>query len=167
MVIKNYFMTNVLIPTDFSPASLKLAAAAVRNGDYGKCNIVLFHAFSLPDSPFDLLGGRQDPTVQCMREDFRQACKQLKDEHPQLINKIIVRTMQGSTHNLFRNFVEANDIDIIYCPDEFQFVPAHQRSLNPVAFFGKCGVPVAKAAHKQPSTTFVSPAFSPVQFSTQ
>lgn len=162
-------MTNVLIPTDFRPASLKLAAAAVRNGDYGKCNIVLFHAFSMPDSPFDLLGSRvHDPACQCMTEAFRQACKQLKDEHPQLINKIIVRSMTGDTRNVFRNFVEAHDIDLIYCPDEFVFAPAHERSLDPLPFFGKCGVPVVKTARRQqPETVFAKPVFASVQLSAQ
>lgn len=161
-------MTNVLIPTDFSPASLKLAEAALKAGEYSKCNLVLFHAFSLPSSPFDLLGHRpKDPACECITEAFRQACKGLKDEYPQRVNKIIVRTMQGDTRSLFRNFIEANDIDLIYCPDEFRFVPAHPRSLNPVYFFGKCGVPVVKPGSRTAAPVVSVPAFRPAQLSTQ
>jgi len=137
-------MTNILVPTDFTPASLDMAESALMSGNYEKCNIILFHAFELPSSPFDLLRGYRDPLDELMTEPFRQACKQLKDDYGKQVNKIIVRGMTGDTRAVFRNWAEANDIDIIYCPENYFFKPAHPRSIDPVYLFKKCSIPVVK-----------------------
>lgn len=161
-------MTNVLIPTDFTANSLSWAAQAIKTEGCPKCNVILFHAFDLPSDPYDLLRGTaKDPAAEMMTEAFRQACKQLKDEHSDRIGKIIVRCMRGSTRWLFRNFVEANDVDMIYCPDNYVFVPIHSLSVNPTQLFKKCGVPVMKTIKKRTETLFENPFFQPVQVSTQ
>lgn len=41
-------MTNILIPTDLSAASLQLAEKAIRALEPRNANIILFHAFDLP-----------------------------------------------------------------------------------------------------------------------
>ena len=152
-------MTNILIPTDFTPASLKMAEGALKSGHYEKCNIVLFHAFELPADPFDLLGAcYRDPSCELMTETFRQACKQVKDENARLVNKIIVRCMVGNSKALFRNFAEANDIDLIYCPEDYYFKPVHVRSVDPVYMFKKCGIPVLRNHVRRTETTY-EPAF--------
>lgn len=153
-------MTNILVPTDFTPASLEMAEGALKSGNYEKCNIILFHAFELPSSPFDLLCGYRDPLGEFMTESFRQACKQLKDDYGKQVNKIIVRGMTGDTRLLFRNWAEANDIDIIYCPEDYLFKPVHSRSVDPLYLFKKCSIPVVKS--KAPKTKQV---FSPSYFS--
>ena len=154
-------MTNILIPTDFAPASLKLAESIARAEGYNKCNLILFHAFELPDSPFDLLGtSRRDPSCELMTEGFRQACKHLKDSNPGIFGKIIVRCLQGNTRNLFRNFIDANDIDLIYCPDDYRFVKVHARSLDPLPFFRKCGVPVVKRLERRLEETYRRASFA-------
>ncbi|MES2776176.1 MAG: hypothetical protein V4722_18505 [Bacteroidota bacterium] len=137
-------MTNVLFPTDFNAASLTMIGNAIKNGSE-KMNIVLFHAFELPSSPFDLLtGSYKTPVVQLMNESFRQACKQLKDEYPRLINKITVTPMHGDTVALFRNFIDANDIDMICCPVDYFFKKAHKNSVDPRPLFKKSSLPVVK-----------------------
>ena len=161
-------MTNILVPTDFTPASLRLAENALKSGDYGRCNLVLFHAFELPSSPFDLLGSSQrDPACELMTEAFRQACKQLKDDNAKQVNKIIVRSMAGNTRAVFRNFVEANDIDMIYCPEEYQFTPVHPRSIDPCYLFRKSAVPVVKSAAVKNARAYAPSFFKKVQVSTQ
>lgn len=161
-------MTNILVPTDFTPASLKLAVSALNSGNYGKCNLVLFHAFELPSSPYDMLGtGYKDPACELMNEPFRQACKQLKDDHTQLVNKIIVRSMAGNTRAVFRNFVEANDIDLIYCPEDYHFKPVHQRSIDPCYLFRKSSVPVVKSTERKKAPVYTPSFFNSVRVSTQ
>lgn len=145
-------MTNILIPTDFTAASLKEAEPLLKNIAGGKVSLILFHAFEQPDSPFDLLGDtRRDPVAALLNEPFRQACKSLKDAYPKLIHKITVRCMRGSTKPLFRNFIDANDIDFIYCPDGYTHAQIHPASVNPSALFAKCGVPFYRFAAAQPA----------------
>ena len=137
-------MQNVLIPTDFTAASLKLVEKALKNCDK-KVNVVLFHAFLMPDSPFELLGyNYKRPEYLLMTETFRIACKQLKDAYPQIINKITVNCMQGNTKALFKNFIEAKDIDIICCPVGYNYIAIHDRSINPLPLFKKAGIPQVK-----------------------
>jgi len=147
-------MTNILIPTDFSVASVKLAEDALNiSGTMNRCNLILFHAFEIPAYPFELLGQRIiDPSGLLMTEAFRQACKQLKDENVHLVAKIMVRCMKGSTRPLFRNFIDANDIDLIYCPEDYVFVPVHERSVDPLPLFKKCGVPLIKSSRHKVNT---------------
>lgn len=160
-------MTNVLVPTDFTAASLKAVENALKNGNLGKCNLLLFHAFSLPVSGIDLLTRTQkDPATELMNEPFRQACKQLKDRYPARIGKILLRCMQGDTRAVFRNFAEANDVDLICCPDDFAFVPAHNRSVDPLYLFKKSGIPVLKTERKQASVEEPVPAFRNFTLST-
>lgn len=154
-------MTNILVPTDFTPASLKMAESALKSGNYEKCNLILFHAFELPSSPFDLLDPcYRDPFCGLMTEKFRLACKQLKDDYPQKINKIMVRYMTGSTRAVFRNFAEANDIDLIYCPEDYVFRPIHARSIDPLYLFKKCSIPVVRSGAAK-----VEPVYGPSYFS--
>ena len=162
-------MTNILVPTDFTPSSLKLAENALKSGNYGRCNLVLFHAFELPSSPFDMLGtaSQRDPSCTLMTEHFRQACKQLKDDHPRQINKIVVRSMAGNTRAVFRNFVEANDIDVIYCPEDYYFTPVHPRSIDPCYLFRKSAVPVVKSTEAKKAPVYAPQFFEQMQVSTR
>jgi hypothetical protein len=148
-------MANILIPTDFTPASLKLAERALRNISDNKVSVVLFHAFDISAFPFELLrSGQKDPSSELLTEPFRQACKQLKDDHSHRISKIIVRCMNGSTRAMFKNFAEANDIDMIFCPDEYVFSKSHKQSVNPVNLFKKCGIPVVKETIRKRELVF-------------
>jgi len=138
-------MTNILIPTDFTAASLKPLCRLLKNDESLKCNVILFHAFCMPQSAFDLLGTEsREPLGEVMNEPFRIACKQLKDQFSSRVGKVMVRCLTGDTTALFRNFIDANDIDLIYCPEEFQFVKLHKRSLDPRSLFEKCGIPMYK-----------------------
>ena len=161
-------MTNILVPTDFTPASLKLAENALNSGNYGKCNLVLFHAFEMPSSPFDLLGAyHRDPSSELMTENFRQACKQLKDDYAKQVNKILVRSMAGNTRAVFRNFVEANDIDLIYCPEDYSFQAVHPRSIDPCYLFRKSAVPVINSVVQKKEPVFEPSFFESLRVSTQ
>lgn len=160
-------MTNILIPTDFTPASLSMAEGVLRSEGCPRCNLVLFHAFSLPD-PHDLLYKLyRDPSTELMTEQFRQACKQVKDAHTSRIGKIIVRCMRGDTRALFRNFADANDIDLIYCPEDFVFVPVHDQSVNPLPFFKNCGIPVIKDRTAIWTPVFSTPVSNTVRIPTR
>ena len=146
---------NLLVPTDFTPGSLKLAENAVRHENDNRFNIILFHAFELPSSPFDLLANDAcDPSASLLTEEFRQACKQLKNQYPRQIGKIMVKCMHGHTNALFHNFIDANDIDLIGCPEEYVFVRIHKRSLDPRPLFRNCGIPVLRSAIRRREPVF-------------
>jgi len=133
-------MTNLLIPTDFTPASVRLAVQAVKMLNK-KANIVFFHAFEMPFHHHDTLTAAP-PYAGLMNDGLRQACKQLKDQYPNLIGSITFRFMRGNTNSLFRNFAEANNIDMIACPQDYIHHKVHKDSINPVSFFKRSRIPV-------------------------
>jgi Universal stress protein family len=142
-ILKSNIMTNILIPTDFSPASVKLAEQALHAVNVNTVNIVFFHVFELPYSEFELLNpSRPKPYSHLNLESFRQSCKQLKEQYPRSIQKISYQVLEGDSRPLFRNFIESNEIDMIFCPDHFVFKPVHKRSVNPTTLFKKSGIPV-------------------------
>lgn len=136
-------MKHILIPTDFSIQSLQLAEQAVSSLPATKLNITLFHAFQLPYSEFELLlRDRKKPYTDLLTDNFRQACKQLKDKHSKKIQKISFNFLEGSTAALFRHFADANEIDLIFLPQHYHFKPVHKLSVDPVPLFKKSGVKI-------------------------
>lgn len=156
-------MTNVLIPTDFTPASLQLAKQAVDVLNLRNVNIVLFHAFAFPENEFDLLrSGHTRPYAGMINEEFRQACKLLKEQNSTAIGKIFFKAMDGNTIALFRNFVDANEIDLIVCVDDYAYVPVHALSVDPRPLFKRSGIKVIRSLEQQEEIRLVAaPAVTP------
>jgi len=133
-------MTNILIPTDFTPAGFQMTAQAIERFKGRKLNIMLFHAFEMPDA-FDLLDrNRPKPYHNLLTETFRQSCRQIKEQYPKEVHKIAFNCMEGNSASMFRNFVEAHEIDCIVCPGSYRFVPANKKSVDPLPLFRKSGV---------------------------
>lgn len=138
-------MVNILIPTDFTIESTNLIRSAIRLSGSPVANIILFHAFSLPQSPFDLLAS-EEPTLPqgLLTEKFRQACKNIKKESDGKVGKIVLRIMRGDGSPLFRNFLDANEIDMIYFPADTPLRRCHPASVDPRPLFNHCKVPVIR-----------------------
>lgn len=139
-------MRNVLIPTDFSVASLTLVEQTAQTLEGESLNIVLFHAFEIPTFASDLLDVRNKlPYQDLVTEAFRNACKRIKMQHSKSIRSIAIRHMYGNTAAVFRNFVDANDIDLIVIPEGYVSQAVHPGSVNPQPLFTKASVPLLTA----------------------
>lgn len=135
-------MKNILIPTDFSASSLDFIGQIAQNS-IGNINIILFHAFDMPQSLMDAMrrnGMRNYGNM--VTEELRQKCKKIKSENRNL-NNISYKLMYGTTSMAFDNYAEANDIDAIVIPPGYQFTPVVRESVNPKRMFQKSGLPVA------------------------
>ncbi len=138
-------MTNILIPTDFSTASVKLAEQALQTVNVNSVNIIFFHLFELPYSEFELLDpARKKPYANAMTDSFRQSCKQLKEQHSRSIGSVCFKFLEGNSAPLFRNFADANEIDMIYCPEHYSFTPVHKLSADPRPVFKKSGISIIR-----------------------
>jgi Universal stress protein family len=138
--IKTTDMTNILVPTDFTPASLDVIDYAVRLMNR-KVNIVLFHVFKMPFYHQDLIRPKY-PSSELLNDDFRKRCMSIKQKHGNQIQKIELKCMQGDTRSVFKHFLEANNIHIIVCPENYHYHKIHPLSLNPIPFFRKSGLPL-------------------------
>lgn len=154
-------MRNVLIPTDFTVQSLQLAQKALDALDHQSTNIILFHAFDInTQSPEALGSSRRLPYADALTDEFRNGCRRLKTTYGKFLKEVNIRHMYGSTPAVFRNFVDANDIDLIIFPNDFVFNKVTEGSVNPEKMFRKSGVPVLHPVIRK--TTFVQPSNEPV-----
>lgn len=145
-------MRNVLIPTDFSTASLEKVSQVIHAMDDQPMNIILFHAFEKTCTGPDLLGNsKRLPYADLLTDDFRNACRRIKTSHARKINSIYVRHMYGSTVPLFRNFIDAHDVDVIACPDGYEYNPVTRESVNPANMFKKSGITLLTAFSRKPA----------------
>ncbi|MBC8033402.1 MAG: universal stress protein [Chitinophagaceae bacterium] len=143
-------MKNVLIPTDFTPESLQLInqIPMVMQGE--RCNVILFHAFDMPSNEMDLIFiGRERIYKEYLTEAFRAQCKKIRNLHFDAIAAICVKCMYGNNVRVFRNFAEANAIDLIMVRDNLDLAMPHKYSIHPVSILKKSGIPVILASDVQ------------------
>ena len=137
-------MRNVLVPTDFSAASLELVEKTAQALAGESLHIVLFHAFDIPFFVSDIVRSPTLPYQDLLTEPFRQACCTVKHLFPKTIRSIAVRHLHGNSNAVFRNFADANDIDLIVYPEYYVFQPVHTGSVNPHGMFMKAGIPLLR-----------------------
>lgn len=132
---------NIIIPTDFSQYSLDVAAQ-IAQAIPEKHNIFLFHAFDMPDSLLDAMKRvGQSGHSSLITEELRIKCRQIKTKHKS-INNICLRIMYGNTIAAFKNFAEADKVNLIVLPTAYKFVPVVRESVNPERMFRKSGIQV-------------------------
>lgn len=136
-------MRNVLIPTDITLHSLELVSFAAR-AIPDKINAVLFHAFDMPDSLLDaMIRSHNGGFNSLITEEIRVKCKRLKAAHSNISN-ISFKYMYGTTKAAFRNYAEANKIDMIVLPDGYSFVPAVRDSVNMIKIMQQSGIEILR-----------------------
>lgn len=135
-------MDNILIPTDFSAASLDFISQIAKVIP-GKINIILFHALDMPKSLLDAMRrtgmGEYGSMV---TEELRLKCKRIKAENKN-INNISYKLMYGTTPTAFNDYTDTNGINMIAVPPAYQFAPVVRESVNPKRMFQKSGLPKA------------------------
>ncbi len=147
-------MKNVLIPTDFTLNSLDYVAIAAKSVPF-KCSIFLFHAFDMPQSLMDAIhksGLKSHHKL--VTEELRLKCKKIKSENSNIVD-ICFKTMYGTTVNAFRNYAEANDIDLIFLPADFEFKAIVRDSVDPTHMFEKAGLSIIREDVSKEYTTTV------------
>jgi hypothetical protein len=137
-------MRNVLVHTDFSSASFDLVEKAIHTMGEQVLNITLFHAFQMPFFVSDLIKNQRQPYHDLLTDAFRNNCKQIKQKYPRQVQSVVFRHLYGNTPAVFRHFVDANDIDLIVYPDQYEFIQVHPDSVNPDSMFKKSRVPLLR-----------------------
>jgi hypothetical protein len=135
-------MKTILIPTDFTSASLQTIEETIRFFRPDPVNIILFHAFEMPGSLQDIVGPGSRPHMQVMSERFRRGCKRIKDKYGPVVYNIVFRPLYGNTVRVFRNYLEFNKVDVIIYPSNQMVQPVHERSVSPDQMIKKCGYTV-------------------------
>lgn len=134
-------MTTILIPTDFTVPSLNMVKDAASRFAGQRLNIVLFHALYMPTDIHDLLFLPARVPCEKITEDFRHACTVIKKKNNDVIAQINFHYMYGSTNAVFRNFIEANQVEAIFMPEHIVLKKVYHNSVDLRPLFKKAAIP--------------------------
>jgi hypothetical protein len=133
-------MKTVLIPTDFKSESLKAIPVLFQKLPDEKLNIILVHMMSVTDCMRELLMlSRRSAEYQHISQDFYTTCYELKKENPNQIHDLRIDFFYGNTIAVFKNFLDANDVDIILQEQNYNYLMLNKSSIQPSTLIGRSG----------------------------
>jgi hypothetical protein len=108
----------VLIPTDFSIASLNIVKNYLNEQPADtKLNIILLHGLHQTDSITSLLFQSKSRMLdELTSKEFNEGCHVLKNKYASQIQSIRKDVFSGFTQAAFNNYTEANRIDEVCIP---------------------------------------------------
>ena len=108
----------VLVPTDFSIASLNIVKSYLNEQDRNtRINIVLLHGMHQSDSITNLLFFSKSKVLESLTNPaFEEACRVLKNKYASQIRIMRKDIFTGFTQAAFNQFAEANHIDEVCLP---------------------------------------------------
>jgi hypothetical protein len=132
-------MKTILIPTDFNTLSLQPIPALVKKFYPEEVNILLVHMMGVTDCVRELLMlSRRSSEYQHISHDFYNACNQLKAIHNGELNSLRIEFFYGNTVAVFKNFLEANDVDAILHTGGYNYKMLNKSSIHPSVLTNKC-----------------------------
>ena len=136
-------MRTILIPTDFDAHAVAGTGVILGNFNDKKIRILFFHAYKLTDSISELLSlRRRTAEYGHIPNAFHDACYQFRADHADRIYTIGIEYFYGSTMAAFRNFLEANEVEAIFYPEDYTFRKISKYSIDPALFLKKSGLPL-------------------------
>lgn len=142
-------MKTILIPTDFNLSILNCIPSLCKNTEEKKLKIIFVHLFKLSDSISDLLMlSRRSREYDYVSDAFHKGCHDLKNEYKN-IESFKIDFFYGSTLSMFKNFLEANEVDCILHPDACSWNKLNKASIDPLGLVAKSGLPTTSIPKKQ------------------
>jgi hypothetical protein len=134
----------ILIPTDFSIESVKFLIEVVQLAETGSINVIFLHCEHLSDSIFDLLFASKKGKINALiTPAFQDACKIIRNRYSSKINSMRVEIFNGYTQAAFQKFLEGNNVDEIFIPNNYALQPG-KNSFDPMPFILKASVQVTR-----------------------
>ncbi|MHA4895994.1 hypothetical protein ACXZ1K_14675 [Pedobacter sp. PWIIR3] len=136
-------MKNILIPTDFKPASLTCIPAVCEQLKNEELSFYFVHVFKLSDSISDLLMlARRSREFEIVSDEFYNGCTEIKRTFPNV--KIKIDFLYGSTLSMFRNFLEEYEINSVLEQPNYAPGKINKSSLDTALLIERSGLPVIR-----------------------
>ena len=137
-------MKNILIPTDFSIASLECIHDLCQQYEGKSFRLIFIHLFKISDSITELLLlSKRNREYEYVSDEFYKGCENIKDKYPQ-VETIKVDFFYGSTLSMFRNYLEAHCINAVLELKSCSLQPLNKMSVNPETLIQKCGLEIVR-----------------------
>lgn len=139
----------ILIPIDFSVASLNTLKVILEKNEDAQFTIILLYAEILNDSITELLFYNSTKIIKSnMKEEFSEAIEILKNRFQKNIESIQIKLYHGLTKQAMNRFVEANKIDLIGIPINYTF-KTKRKSINPISYLIKTKIQLEEVNFSQ------------------
>ncbi|MBD1432767.1 hypothetical protein H8B06_08030 [Sphingobacterium sp. DN00404] len=112
----------VLIPTDFTVNSLRIALEYLENSDNEQVELVLAGGYNLGESISMLLGFTlDDHLAEVQDEDFLKACEMIKSRFKNKVVEMYADFMISKNKRYVSNYLKGRQFARIVLPDAFEF----------------------------------------------
>lgn len=109
----------ILIPTDFTVASLNMLKQALKDNDQIKTTYILVFKMHASDSITDLMFYSKSNLIEThTNEFFNEGLEILKYKYCDFIENIRIEPFFGFTKSAFKSFVKSHQITAMYLPNE-------------------------------------------------
>lgn len=140
--------TNILIPTDFSLASLKVIPALLQQNPNQRYNISLVNFLGLSDSISELLMlSRRSREYEHISQEFMDECIRLQRQYSGQIDNLQTEFFYGNTVAVFRNYLEAREIEQVAKLKDFEFAKINRYSYDPETILQRSKCQVINLTH--------------------
>ena len=137
--------TNILIPTDFSVASLNAVNVLLEKTEQ-RFNIVLVHFLQLSDSISELLMlNRRSREYQYITPEFEEQLNTLRQNYPGQVTSLCTEFFYGNTVAVLKNYLEAKQIDTIVILQGHTYAKLTKNSIDPSLLIQRSGCKVVNA----------------------
>ncbi|HTN45370.1 MAG TPA: hypothetical protein VL098_03420 [Flavipsychrobacter sp.] len=147
-------MNHILIPTDFSIASLSIVSAVAEEFGTAPVKITLFHLIDMPTSISELLTFRRSKSryEQQINDEFHDACHVLQNKFANSIAELKVELAFGNSSAYIKNYLEANKVTVVAVSANTVLKKTFRESITMLPLLERTNVPVKyftprKAAH--------------------
>lgn len=140
-------MKHILIPTDFTVASLQPIHAVVKcYCPDNQLKISLLHLLESPSGIQDLLTKPANGILKkIVTEEFKTACQVLQTKYSSGIADIDIMIKYGTTASYLRNLLEGHKIDALWIAESFTFKRPSKQSVDIYRLVKKLRFPVNRA----------------------
>ncbi len=140
----------ILIPTDFSIASLNLVKQALTDHPEAPIDLLLVFECRLTDSITDLIFLSKKSLIDGhMSADFQDGIDILKNRFADNIRTLRIEPFFGFTNRAFRDFATANDVVHAYIPSTEALTSAHREMAQLCQYIQKNALPHTSASWKE------------------
>ena len=140
----------VLIPTDFNVKSLNVLLEFLRRNPNDQFEVILAHGYDMSYSFRDLLFYSEYKILKKIQSDeFRESCKLIENTYQSKLTKLRFSILTGSTKSYVKNYVEANNIDLIVCCNDYKMKFKSSDSFNLLPYLKATNVEIINIENTQ------------------
>jgi hypothetical protein len=139
-------MKHVIIPTDFSIASLQTVHDVMRYFDGRRVKITLLHLVYLPDSIPHLPFRRHTrQSANDIPTEFKQACEIIANKYDGDLVALRPVIQCGETRAYMENLFDGLKADMVFIPSEHAWLSPFPDSVDAMALCRKCSFPIVES----------------------